>query len=93
MDARVKPAHDSECVARPECDGGPGKWGTASHEVIAGLDPAIHDAVPNVCLPTNKPGMTRTRNCPVPGRIDTPVRAHTLNVVPRGAPRGLRKTL
>jgi hypothetical protein len=37
MDARVKPAHDSECVAR------------RLKAVIAGLDPAIHDAARMRC--------------------------------------------
>ena len=41
MDARVKPAHDSACVARPECHGGPGKCDTASQRVIAGLVPGM----------------------------------------------------
>jgi hypothetical protein len=34
MDARINPGHDSEFAARP----------ASSQHVIAGLDPAIHDA-------------------------------------------------
>jgi len=60
MDARVKPAHDSEGVARRA-------WGTApqSDHCRAWRRSATSDYWIYFLIP----GMTRTRNCFVPGRI------------------------
>ena len=50
MDARVKPAHLLECVARPECHGGPGKCGTASQRGHCRARPAIQQHSLNIIM-------------------------------------------